>query len=128
MGFNPYFLGAHAAKLNNRRFVPSSIARDTQVYYSAHDRCRAISAAVSWLEGYDSVKAPVSHDPVNNPSHYTSDQSGVECIQVAEHMNFCRGNALKYLWRAGKKSNEVEDLKKAIWYIQREIDRLEKPQ
>lgn len=65
------------------------------------------------------------HDPVNHPQHYTSHPSGVECIQVTEHMNFCRGNAIKYIWRAGEKGNEVEDLKKARWYLDREIARLE---
>lgn len=65
-------------------------------------------------------------DPVNHPSHYTSHPSGVECIQVTEHMNFCVGNAVKYLWRAGQKGDHLEDLKKARWYIDREIERLEK--
>lgn len=64
-------------------------------------------------------------DPVNHPKHYTTHPSGVECISVTEHMNFCRGNAMKYLWRAGEKGDEIEDLKKARWYIDREIARLE---
>lgn len=59
-------------------------------------------------------------DAVNHPSHYTQHPSGVECIQITEHMSFTMGNAMKYLWRADLK-NGVEDLKKAIWYIQREI-------
>ena len=42
-----------------------------------------------------------SHDPVNHPKHYTNSQSGVECIEVTEHLNFCIGNAIKYLWRSG---------------------------
>lgn len=64
-------------------------------------------------------------DNVNHPDHYTSHPSGVECIQITEHMNFCLGNAQKYLWRAGLKSeNPIEDLKKSIWYIEREIARL----
>lgn len=62
------------------------------------------------------------HDPVNHPKHYTQHPSGVECIQVTEHYNFCVGNAIKYLWRADHK-NGVEDLKKAAWYINREIAR-----
>ena len=66
------------------------------------------------------------HDPVNHPSHFTSHPSGIECIQVTEHMNFCLGNAVKYIWRAGKKGDVVEDLKKARWYLDREIARLEK--
>jgi len=64
-------------------------------------------------------------DNINHPPHYTSHPSGVECIQITEHMNFCVGNAVKYLFRAGKKGSEIEDLKKAAWYINREIERLE---
>ena len=65
-------------------------------------------------------------DVVNHPAHYTSHPSGVECIAITEHMNFCIGNAVKYLWRAGLKGNAAEDLKKARWYIDREIQRLGK--
>lgn len=64
------------------------------------------------------------NDAVNHPAHYTEHPSGVECIVVTEHMNFCLGNAVKYIWRAGLKDNDaVEDLRKAVWYINREIDR-----
>lgn len=65
-------------------------------------------------------------DPVSHPPHYTSHKSGVECIDVTEHMSFCIGNAMKYLWRHQEKGNPIQDLKKAVWYIQREIERLEK--
>lgn len=61
-----------------------------------------------------------------NPNHYRSHPSGVECIQITEHMNFTLGNAVKYIWRAGLKSEDpIEDLKKARWYVEREIARLE---
>ncbi len=62
----------------------------------------------------------VKNDNVNHPKHYTQHPSGVECIQITEHMGFCLGNAIKYLWRADLK-NGVEDLEKAKWYIDREI-------
>ena len=64
---------------------------------------------------------------VNKPKHYTSHPSGVECIQIAEHHDFLIGNAIKYLWRAGIKSTdtEIQDLKKAIWYIERKIKLLQ---
>lgn len=62
-------------------------------------------------------------DEVNHPSHYTAHQSGVECIQITEHMGFNLGNAIKYVWRADLKDNAVQDLKKAVWYIEREIDK-----
>lgn len=65
------------------------------------------------------------HDPVNHPQHYTSHPSGVECIQITEHMNFNLGNALKYIWRADIK-NGLEDLQKAKWYVEREIQRRQK--
>jgi len=65
-------------------------------------------------------------DPVNHPSHYTQHPSGVEHIQISEHMNFCIGNAVKYLWRAGLKDDAIMDLEKARWYINREIARLRK--
>lgn len=66
------------------------------------------------------------NNPVDHPAHYTSHPSGVECIQVTEHMSFNLGNAVKYIWRAGlKNDNAKEDLQKAIWYVKREIERLE---
>lgn len=64
------------------------------------------------------------NDPVNNPIHYTTHPSGIDCIQISEHMNFCLGNAIKYIWRAGQKGERLEDLEKARWYIQREIERV----
>jgi hypothetical protein len=66
---------------------------------------------------------------VSHPPHYTSSPakcdcgSGIECIQVTEHMNFCLGNAMKYIWRADLKGNPVEDIRKAIWYLERELER-----
>lgn len=62
-------------------------------------------------------------DPVNHPPHYTSHPSGIECIQITEHMSFCLGNALKYIWRSDLKGNAIEDLQKARWYLDREIER-----
>lgn len=68
----------------------------------------------------------VNTDTVNHPSHYTDGK--IEVIQFIEDKNFNyhRGNAIKYISRAGKKStsNEIEDLEKAIWYLRREIKRL----
>ena len=64
------------------------------------------------------------NDNVNHPKHYTEHPSGVECIEITEHMNFCVGNAIKYLWRAGLKGEQIEDLRKARLYIDREIARI----
>jgi Protein of unknwon function (DUF3310) len=63
-------------------------------------------------------------ETVNHPTHYNEHPSGVECVTIAEGFNFNVGNAVKYLWRAGLKGNRIEDLKKAQWYVEREIFRL----
>lgn len=66
-------------------------------------------------------------DPVNRAEHYNSHPSGVECIDVVEHMSFNLGNAVKYIWRAGLKSDSADqDLAKAAWYVERERKRLSK--
>lgn len=62
-------------------------------------------------------------DNVNHPKHYTNHPSGIECIQITEHMGFCLGNAVKYIWRADLKGDAIEDLLKARWYINREIEK-----
>ena len=72
-------------------------------------------------------------DNVNHPKHYTQHPSGIECIEITQWYNFCIGNAIKYLWRNGikteqgmsNKEKQIEDLRKAIWYINQEIKRLE---
>ncbi len=63
-------------------------------------------------------------DPVNHPAHYTAHPSGVEAIQVTRHMNFNLGNAIKYIWRAGLKGSAIQDLEKAVFYLNDEIARL----
>ena len=62
-------------------------------------------------------------DRVNHPPHYTAHPSGVECIQITEHMGFNLGNAIKYIWRADLKADPIEDLRKAAFYVAREIAR-----
>jgi len=76
---------------------------------------------------YRIVRIMANKDMVNHPVHYTSDPSGVECIEITRHRNFNIGNAFKYLWRAGLKNEEtiIQDLRKAIFYIEDEIKRIE---
>lgn len=61
---------------------------------------------------------------VNHPPHYTQHPSGVECIAITRWMNFNLGNAIKYIWRAGLKGDAIEDLEKAVFYLNDEIERL----
>ena len=80
------------------------------------------------------VKAP--DDKVNHPSHYTwlKDLCGIEVIDITRHMDFNLGNSIKYILRSGHKKEEgytdkqktIEDLKKAIWYLNDEINMLQK--
>ena len=69
-------------------------------------------------------------DAIDHPDHYNSHPSGIECIEVVRHMNFNQGNAVKYIWRAGLKGHSlgdaITDLKKAIWYLADEVERLER--
>lgn len=78
-------------------------------------------------------------EKINHPKHYNSNPSGIECIEVAKHFNFCMGNVIKYVWRAGLKLDDdnyhtkqdyllskLEDLGKAKRYIEYEIDDTEK--
>ncbi len=78
-----------------------------------------VGGTTSW-PNLDFARTP---DPVN-PDHYKKHKSGIECIDVVEHMSFNLGNAIKYIWRADLKEDRISDLKKAKWYIEREIERL----
>lgn len=68
--------------------------------------------------------AEAANDPIN-PVHYRKHPSGIECIDITRHMNFNIGNSIKYLWRYLDKGDPVENLKKAQWYIDDEIRRLQ---
>lgn len=77
------------------------------------------------LEPIARTAYPIPHDPlVNHPSHYNTHPSGVECADIAEHHNFNLGNVIKYVWRTDNKDG-LRDLRKAQWYLNREIARLE---
>jgi len=86
------------------------------------DYARYILELEAKLEGPDSV---------NHPSHYTS--GSIECIEAIEaalgtagFVDYCKGNAMKYIWRAGRKLDDVEDLQKAAWYCRRAANTLNK--
>ena len=68
-------------------------------------------------------------DPIN-PAHYQGFSNGAQVIDITENLPYNAGNAIKYLARAGRKdpTKHVEDLKKALWYVQRELDRIERNQ
>ena len=68
----------------------------------------------------------LEYDEIHKPKHYNSHPSGIQCIEVTEHMGFNLGNAIKYIWRADLKGSAIADLSKAMWYIQREIEKREK--
>ena len=70
---------------------------------------------------------PKHVEAVDHPAHYNA--LDIECIDVIQHFNFCRGNTIKYVWRCGLKGDDaIQDLEKAKWYLQREITRLRKEQ
>ena len=61
-------------------------------------------------------------DTIHHPKHYTSDDCGVEAIEVTSLLPACISNAVKYVWRCGKKDEDLQELKKALWYINYSID------
>lgn len=64
---------------------------------------------------------------VDHPKHYQLHPTGIECVDIAEHFNFNLGMAIKYIWRAGYKTDDpIEDLEKAAWCINREIEKIKK--
>jgi hypothetical protein len=110
------------------------IINDNGIYLIKKARLREISIVNKIKINDDSqILVAQNKDNVNHPSHYTSHPSGIECIEITKHYDFCIGNAIKYLWRSGLKHEEgmddkakqVEDLKKAIWYINQKIEMLE---
>ena len=84
------------------------------------------------LDEQETPREPISASAVNHPAHYNSHPSGIECITIARHYCFSIGNAIKYLWRAGLKheqglddtEKEIQDLQKAIFYIQDRIEEI----
>lgn len=94
-----------------------------------------VRARTEVLEGRDEVileynlgrETVYGSDVVSSPSHYTKSPAGMECIDITKHMNFCLGSAVKYIWRCGGKGDGIEDLRKAIQFIEFEIDRIESP-
>lgn len=62
---------------------------------------------------------------IDHPDHYNWHPSGAECIEIAEEFTFNLGNVIKYVWRSGRKGDRLECLRKAAWYLNREIVRLE---
>lgn len=90
-------------------------------------RIRESGGKLGSYSEYETLRlATPAHDPVNHPKHYTDHPSGIECIQITEHMGFNLGNAIKYVWRADLKGSSIQDLRKAIWYIEREIQKRER--
>lgn len=113
--------------LNNYRKGIEQTALLKKQQYNAWQRYNELKTKNEILNkiAEDNMDEEVISDNVNNPNHYTSHPSGIECIEVTEHFSFCLGNAIKYLWRADLKYDAIEDLKKAAWYINREIEKRE---
>lgn len=110
-------LGAQIHPCNNCHDYDHWVKRNLYI----KDATQPLSEAIKeWVD----VKQE-EDDVVNKPPHYTEHPSGIECIQVTEHMGFNLGNAIKYIWRCDLKKDAIEDLKKAKWYIEREISKRE---
>ena len=122
-------------KLNSLANVLTEANEDNYMSFKVQDTlCRVIQEAnrvntyirhYKDKQGKDMLMFEIEEkEMVDHPSHYNQ---GIETIEYIESwsMNFNTGNVIKYVTRAGYKGNQLEDLKKAMWYLQREIDRIE---
>ena len=84
--------------------------------------------SINFFSLHNNFKLKEEKESVNHPSHYGGENNPLEVINIIEHydLNFNLGNVIKYCLRAGKKDELIQELKKAQWYINREIQRLEK--
>lgn len=124
VGVNFYYSFASGDKVFTKEH--SSLGRllwQRKTYFSLNDQYAEIEQVRQQVNSLPEFK----HDFVNHPKHYCDHPSGIECIEITRHHDFAIGNAIKYLWRAGLKDsdNEIQDLKKAVWYVQDKIAQLE---
>ncbi len=90
-------------------------------------QCQCSHCRITRGEKWQYVKFPApKHVGPDDREHYQQHPSGVEMSSVAEHFGFCLGNVIKYVWRADLKGDALGDLKKARWYLNREITRRER--
>jgi hypothetical protein len=85
-------------------------------------RRRGHAGGHGYADGSGEQDGPTS-DPVSHPDHYRWHPAGVECIAVAEEFGYNLGNVIKYVWRADRKGDAIEDLRKARQYLDFEIER-----
>ena len=127
-----YFDGSHPEGVEELCFYKNNLkevwedGEEPNFWYSFEDK----SSVLKYVKEYGKLvwKRDVSDvvnnatDTVNHPKHYTSDDCGVEAIEITSLLPACISNAVKYVWRCGKKDEDLQELKKALWYINYSID------
>lgn len=127
----------HSEYLNNPEYFEAYCALETSTNTKIATTDSLKQSLVNPYASSTSISATINelnHNNIKHPSHYMSHPSGIECIEIAKYHDFCIGSAIKYLWRAGLKTEdgkstkekEIEDLQKAITFIQFKIDMLTK--
>lgn len=108
-------------------FLNSKMIGCNDTPYALGDVVASLGTLNSFDDYFEYVYEKEEVDNVNHPNHYKwlKDKCGVEVIDITRHLDFDLGNAIKYILRAGKKDDIIQDLKKAIWYIQDKIKMLE---
>ena len=109
------------------------LVQGASIQWIAEYLCRSgtVDEVRKRAEGMGWRPAVETTDVISRPAHYTSSPAKcagcarpIECIDITAHQNFCRGNSIKYIWRAGLKGDALDDLRKAAYYINKEIERL----
>lgn len=107
-------------------YCGKSIVEYTRIGYSADTKHVTCPVCLKNEQSRASLQEG-SQDLINHPSHYSALPNGIECIEISQFFNFNLGNAIKYIWRAGKKTTDpTEDLQKAMKYLEFETERVKK--
>ena len=134
-----YFDGSDPEGVEDLCFYKNSLKEvwedggETNFWYSFEDRIAVLNhvkahGKLVWKRNVSDVvnntmdTVKIVADSVHHPKHYTSDDCGVEAIEVTSLLPACISNAVKYVWRCGKKDEDLQELKKALWYINYSID------
>lgn len=123
---NQFHSGGHISNKEARRLEEDFKNPSLHTFEISSSKVVGIGCARCGQSAIFHVAIPeTAIDLVNHPPHYTSFPDGIECIHVTRWFNFNLGNAIKYIWRAGKKTTDpVQDLQKAMKYLEFEIERI----
>ena len=123
-----YFDGSDPEGVEELCFYKNSLkevwedGEEPNFWYDFEDKSRVLKYVTTYGKLVWKRDVINTIDSIHHPKHYTSDDCGVEAIEITSLLPACISNAVKYVWRCGKKDEDLQELKKALWYINYSID------